>query len=669
MTPKFEGSTAQEEQEGSAVEKIEPQEAKAEKEPVEAAYESLAAKGRKLAKAEESLAFLREKGHTETAKKIIRDIEAELETLKSDFESARAAFSTEFEPMRTEIAAEGEEIMAAREEAPESFEASQAKLQTKNAESIKAEFGEEAGSDAHSYNKDGQRTDLESFESSQANLQTKNAEEMKKYFGSDESTMVKNYDAQGNEIVDAEPALETFEESQAKLKAKNAEAIKAEFGEEVGSAVHSYDKEGNRTDLESAPAETPKAETGEPAAVAAEAKPGRVIDEGVQAESLDDFRRGLKGEPAAVQAEAGAVEAKAGRVIDEGVQMEALDDFRRSLKGEKKEGQEKPSKWGKAWGWIKRRAKGLATLGITSYHQGEKYRSGTGEVAKDLSEKGYGEMQKNIKRVGAGISAEGVDKRLTLDEALEEAERMQEMTKAEGKQETTKADLENYSKAVTAEKIAENDAFVGKLVAGAETKLKDKLAKYRDELDRPVLSEEKLAQFRTKMTEQMRDLRKGIETQHGVLESIGSNPEQIKKIVRESFDPKYWKHYVYGGLETAVGLIAAKIVLSKMLVENAVAAVPNVVPTPSGFEMPSNLNMHKSVWDTAQGYLQNQMGIDNPSKGQILKLMNGLDADNGIGVLEHGTTGSIMDVSMPEGFGLKVGTAARAAITAIRMAM
>jgi hypothetical protein len=106
-----------------------------------------------------------------------------------------------------------------------------------------------------------------------------------------------------------------------------------------------------------------------------------------------------------------------------------------------------------------------------------------------------------------------------------------------------------------------------------------------------------------------------------------------------------------------------------MLAENAVAAMPNVVPTPSGFEMPSNLKMHKTVWDTAQGYLQNNMGIDNPSQGQVLKLMNALTSDNGIGVAEYATSGSPMDVAMQEGFGLKVGPAAKAAITALRAVM
>jgi hypothetical protein len=458
-------------------------------------------------------------------------------------------------------------------------------------------------------------------------------QEIGKYFSEDESTMVKNYDKDGNEIPDKPQTLAE----------KNAEEMSKYFGKEESTTVKNYDKDGNEIPDKPQTLAEKNAE---------EMSKYFGKEESTTVKNYNKDGNEIPGDFANEK-----LKAK--------VKSEALKDF---VDGLHEKGPESPmkTKLKKAWGWIKERLKGVATIGIYEFHQGERFRSETKKEAKQL------------KGVSKGMSENLRVRDLTEDEAFDEATRMKKMAedekKAWGGVEIKKEDLDKYSEIVTQEKIAVNDIHIEGIISGSTERLMSRLKKYKNEFGESVLTEEKIADFENKLRDTLKMLQSSVVENNPNKAALAGNEELIKKNIRESFDPKYWKRYVYGGLEVALAAIAVKYAAVKMAVggvksatmAHAPAAGPMagpapMPPTPTGVE---NIPMDHNVWSTAKAFAEKHLGA-HLNNSEVLKLTQGMCGDNGVGVNVWNMTGNPMDTAMGQGHLLKVGKGFKAAMEAI----
>lgn len=282
------------------------------------------------------------------------------------------------------------------------------------------------------------------------------------------------------------------------------------------------------------------------------------------------------------------------------------------------ETEEKPEK--SKWGWIKERLKGVATLGFWEFHQAEKFRSATKKIGKEL-----GASQKGIEAT----------ENLTYEEARAEAEKMEQMMKAveivKGrKSEATAEEYERMSKAITGEKLSKNNSLIEEILKKAETTLSEKLAKYKNEFGKEVLNEKS----KTKLLE---NIKKALyERQLGQVEK---DSKELTKLVRDNLDPKYWRRYIYGGVELALDAVLIKLILGGVAAETAGV---------------KTIALDKTIWHTTSEFLA-QHGITNPSNAQILEASKIVAEQNGVAVKVWGISGQMIDTALPKGLLLDYG--------------
>lgn len=336
---------------------------------------------------------------------------------------------------------------------------------------------------------------------------------------------------------------------------------------------------------------------------------------------------------------------------------------------------EKGSRWGK---WLLERAKGLGTFGYWEVHQAEKVRVAGRDIQKDI--------------VAGGIKQESG--RLTHEDAWSEAEQINnfkaeitangEMTELA----SSRGFYEMMSEGISKEKKEANQKLEDELVAKALATIKEKTASYRtysgEKLDLP---EAKLKQIEDK-------LRSGI----GALRTSQLKADEIKfnKIVRESLDTKWYKRYVAGGIEAAIGFTglywvtmpngplsswffgkgtvgatkeAARQVLHSTTSEGVSSVIPgptdtalhnqwaNLIPGESDPTRPLTSNL----WNMAKQMFADK-GIPNPTDSQIMEVTKQLATDNATAVEKWGLAGKVLDTKMPVGMVIRVaGAAARIA--------
>ncbi len=282
----------------------------------------------------------------------------------------------------------------------------------------------------------------------------------------------------------------------------------------------------------------------------------------------------------------------------------------------------------RGWGWIKERVKGLATVGFWEVHQAERLRSSTKEVAKDV-----------------GARTEEIQKTTTLNlaDALAEAEKIQFALEAAGKKkdkEKTAEDIERLSTIITKDKMEQNNRVIDETLKQAESELLRRLEKYRNEFgERIVTNDEAIAQAMNNLRVELQQLQDG---------QRETDVHEIQTVLR-NIDPKYWRRYVYGGVEAAVWAAGGYLAWTKLATEKAIATGVKVIqPT-----LPGDINMHNTIWQSAKELLVNH-GVVNPTDQEVLQLSNGFADINGIGVKEWSMFGNPMDTIMKQGYLLKV---------------
>ncbi len=318
---------------------------------------------------------------------------------------------------------------------------------------------------------------------------------------------------------------------------------------------------------------------------------------------------------------------------------------------EKKEGKN----W---WGWIKERAKGLATFGFWEFHQAERFRSNKKEVAGEIAE-----QAEKIRKT----------ENLSLEDALEEAQIMRMMAQGANVEKMEAADYERYSQIVSGHKIEENNKHIEATVAKASADLKKRLVKYRDEFGKVVTNDEAvMANFESGLRTSL------LEQQNG---QKLSDAKEFNKVITERLDPKYWKRYVYGALETLLaagglqlavnGLSMPNWWLGKKTVDTTMDVVGGGNPGPEntfiGPQLPEgDESMHNTIWRTSKEWLAKH-GVPNPTDKEVMDLSKQVAVDNDIGVKEWGIAGNPLDTGMEQGHILKFGGAMKI-LTAIKIA-
>ncbi len=302
---------------------------------------------------------------------------------------------------------------------------------------------------------------------------------------------------------------------------------------------------------------------------------------------------------------------------------------------------EKPS----AWGWIKERAKGLATFGYWEFHRGEQFRGATKEQGKEVAA-----MAANIEKVP----------RLSLEDALEDAEKIKKMMQAEGKEKAAGKDYERYSEAVTdpatKEKCAKNSKVMDAIMAGTMAKLEEKLKTYKSASGLKVMEIEKNRKaFRENMREELLALQAG---------QVGADNKKFAKLLRDSFDPNYWSRYVYGGLELALEAAGIKLFFTHYIAAEALKAKAAAAASEAAVKgkavagaakmeaVGDKLGMKDTIWNTCKIWLK-QQGVAHPTNSEIMQLSKQVAVDNHIGVAPWNIPGNPMDVAMHQGYLLK----------------
>jgi len=296
----------------------------------------------------------------------------------------------------------------------------------------------------------------------------------------------------------------------------------------------------------------------------------------------------------------------------------------------------------KIWGWTKERLKGLATFGFWEVHRAEQFRSAKKKVGKELSKK-----SETVRRT----------ENLSLEDAHDEALRIQANLALEGKpggKGATSEDYERLSNAISREKHIENQIYVSYLVKNAESTLRERLKKYKNEFGKNVLDE-------TKIKEAMAELKgKLLSLENGALEA---DTKDFSKVIKDKLDPKYWRRYIYGGAEAALGFAGWSWLSGKAASwwygggEAAKAmggAEAGKAASSVAEALPEEMPMDQHIWGTVKEYLT-QNGVPNPTDQQIMEGSKIIAHDNGIGVKIWGVDGAPLDTNMQQGYLLKFG--------------
>lgn len=276
--------------------------------------------------------------------------------------------------------------------------------------------------------------------------------------------------------------------------------------------------------------------------------------------------------------------------------------------------------------WIKERMKGLVTFGWWETHQAEKFRTGTGDVARDV------EAQARLIRQEEGILSE--------DEALVEARSMQARFAAANLEAPTAGEYEAMSGFVTHEKIIANRQIEDRIVEDALHQLEERLRnnsriqEYISYSGDRVITAERMADVEHRIRRVTCGLRRGQAMDDAV---------NYKGMIRGALDPEWYKRYVATGVEMVLGAVALKWVVGKMFTTEIAKGATEAVR-----------GLKETVWDDTKGFLMDN-GIGNPTDAQVLEASKMVAEDSGVTVGEWGISGDITDTKMPAGYLLKFG--------------
>ena len=380
--------------------------------------------------------------------------------------------------------------------------------------------------------------------------------------------------------------------------------------------------------------------------------------------------------------------------------------------------QNQEKKGGRWWGWFKERAKGLLTFGFWEVHQAEKVRM-AGKKAEQEILQGAGYMKK--------------EQNLSYDDAWAEAEKMQELLGASGESldgllpEEVRERYGELSEAITERKVIANQQIEDEIVNRSIAEVEKRMAGYKkydgekmEMTPDKKLSPEKRAEIEQKIRGGLGAIRQG---------QVEKDMIKFGKMVRGSLDKNWYKRYVAGGIEAALGFAGVKWLVVPAIdsyakakagtaAKEAATQTRRVISTiketatsgsPVGDvgttakEVAGGLNMAQeqvipqvyqglsqatgevagqagetaveatkslqgNLWNMAKGLL-GEKGVVNPTQGQIMDVTKQLAADNSVAIEKWGMAGKVLDTKMPVGMVIKIGGAAlKAASLATKVA-
>ena len=303
----------------------------------------------------------------------------------------------------------------------------------------------------------------------------------------------------------------------------------------------------------------------------------------------------------------------------------AAEETPAEVKPQKEAEPRRPTKWG----WLKERAKGVWNFGIWEFHQAERFRRKTREVAED------------VKALTTLIQEE---RTLSLENAQKEAQEIMDTLKEKGL-EISALEITKFSNDLSERKRQENDEEIEYIIQSADNDLLEKLKKYRGEAGQDVLTEENKIAFQRDLRTELDKLRDGFLKNYTV---------DLAKVMRLNLDEKWWRRYVWGAAEAALGFAAVKFLITKF---SAAEAAKAVAGGPEAAKEFVTQTMDQNVWHTLKEMAQNGPQHLNLSDQQLMDLSKKVLDTNGMYESEwvnRAVEGLRSSRILPQGLPLKI---------------
>lgn len=218
----------------------------------------------------------------------------------------------------------------------------------------------------------------------------------------------------------------------------------------------------------------------------------------------------------------------------------ATSEPRPPRRDESRLGQEREPKKASKWGWLKERAKGVWNFGIWEFHQAERFKSKTKEVANDAE---------------ALATLIQQERNLSLEEAQTEAQEIKKELKKQNIDGIGTAEFYQANSDIISErKRKENDDEIEYIIKSAGNDLVEKLAKYRGEAGQDVSTRENQLAFEADLRGELNKMRDG---------AMRKDFVNFAKLMRRNLDEKWKRRYVWGAAEAALGFIGVKFLVLK----------------------------------------------------------------------------------------------------------
>ncbi|GEM_PF-5947039 len=285
--------------------------------------------------------------------------------------------------------------------------------------------------------------------------------------------------------------------------------------------------------------------------------------------------------------------------------------------------------------WLKQRLIGLATVGWKEFRPAEKFRTGTRGVGEDL-----GSMSRTVES----------ERDLSRDDAHEEANRIMAKLRAEGGTSAGDDRFMEISGEITEQRIAQNNAKIDEIVLTEMARLEEKLKGYKGDMGQDVLTEENKNKIATEMRARLVAMRSG----EAEFDVKGMTTE-----LRKGMDSKWWRRYVYAGVDAVLWGLAIKYVGGYFLSAKAKEVIATKAAAAGSKEV-AQMALKDTIWGEAKRQLVSH-GVSNPTNGQIQQVALEFCKDSAVKVMKGGELiwkatggGTGVDTALARGFMIKM---------------
>ena len=300
--------------------------------------------------------------------------------------------------------------------------------------------------------------------------------------------------------------------------------------------------------------------------------------------------------------------------------------------------QEREPRKASVWSWLKERGKGVLTFGLWEFHQAERFRSQTKEVANDTD---------------ALVTLIQQERNLSLEEAEKEAwETVEELKK--NNLDISASEFYQANKDITERKRKENNDEIEYIIKNAGNELVDRLAKYRGFKGEDVLTVENKLAFEADLRGELNKMRDG---------AMRKDFVNFAKLMRRNLDREWWLRYVWGTTEALWGFMGVMFVTAKieaiaaaklLAAEKAAGAVKSGT---GAIEQMFTQKMHENIWTTLKEMARNSpqhLNLDNSTLQELSQKVldsNGMFEKEWVSQAVEGLRSSRV---LPEGLPIKI---------------